>query len=244
MNISKVLFFFFFFFAFNYFSGQGLGGKFTTFKGDFISSTGKLSLSQTIHSNSFTEKDSLNSSNAGFTLMVGRLACGMGGGIWASANANIGVKHTRTLAQKFLSNSTWSSTIPAPMADTKEIFSHYQIGDYLLLNNTGFIISGEVSLYGFYLGLEAGAGLSKMKSGFVNNDSQRLSDAGYYYDISGSFGYTFRYFKIFANSGISSFEFNSVKWRGPNKNEKDFSSLRGVNAFDGFGLSIVYPFSN
>jgi len=237
MSMKKLIFIVLFFSCVGCLFAQ----DFITFKADGISSTGKLSLTQTIHSNSFREKDSLSSSNAGFTLMVGRLVCANGGDFWGSANANIGIKHTRTLAQKFPNSSTWSSTIPAPTGDTKEIFSHYQIGDYLLINNTGVIISGEFSLYGFYLGLDAGAGLSKMKSGFVNNNSQSLSDAGFYYDASASFGYTFRYFKIFVNAGISGFAFNSVKWKGQDKKEKDFSSLQGTNVSEGFGLSIVVP---
>jgi hypothetical protein len=219
---------------------------FITFKADGISTFGQLSLTQTIHSNSFKEKDSLVTSNTGFALSVGRLVCWNElpqrlGDIWSSANANIGVKHTRTLAQKLLSSSAWNSTIPSPLAETEEIFSHYQIGDYLLMNNTGLTISGEFALFGVYLGLEVGGGVSMMKSGFVNNDSQRLRDAGFYYEGSASFGYTFRYFKIFFIGGTSSFAFNSVNWTGKDKKEKDFSSLQGANLTTGGGLSIVIP---
>jgi hypothetical protein len=215
---------------------------FITFKADGIISTGELSLTQNIHSNSFSEKETLATSNVEFALTHGFLICEDDDFSLYSLSGNIGLKHTRILGQKFPFYESWNQRIPSPQTGANEIFSNYQIGDYLLINNTGLTLSGEVSYYGIYIGVGVGGGLAKMKSGFVNNNSQKVTDAGFYFDASFSAGFTLRYVKIYGQFQYSQFAYNSVKWSAQGKKEKDFSSLRGKNLTDGVGISVVVPF--
>jgi hypothetical protein len=218
--------------------------SFITFKGDYIVSGGNMSLHQRIHSNSFKEEETLSTNNSEFALDIGILACVDEGISQYSATANIGVKHNRILAQNFPQNSNLNLNIPMPSVGAPAIFPHYQIGDYMLINNTGLSVNGEVLVYGFYLGAEFGGGLSKMKSRFTSNNSQNIKDAGWYYDGSICFGFSLRFVKIFYQWQTTNFGFNSVNWSAQGKKEKSFSSLGGKLISEGVGFSVVVPIPN
>ena len=230
---------------FLYFSSFYVSSQsFITFKGDYIYTEGSLKLNQNIHANSFTENATLSTRNSEFGMNIGVLECADEGVSFYSATANVGIKHTRLLAQQLPNDYNLNIDLPKPSGGAPGIFSHYQIGDYLIVNNTGLNLNGEVVVYGFLLGGSIGAGFSKMKSGFSGNNVQNLSDAGWYADGSISFGYSLRFIKVFYQWDRSNFGFGSVKWSAPGKKEKDFSSLSGRNITNGVGFSIVVPIPN